>query len=109
MHNKTMTWMLALTLFAGGGLAACGSDSDGSAATDAPTIRAAMAAGALSYLVKPFAMTELIARTRARSCRRLPAETTHVPLGKVCSPRRRSTTATSSGSAHTGPHSPPPA
>jgi response regulator of citrate/malate metabolism len=33
-----------------------------SAATDAPTIRAAVAAGALSYLVKPFAPTELVAR-----------------------------------------------
>ena len=33
-----------------------------SAATDAPTIRAAMAAGALSYLVKPFAPTDLAAR-----------------------------------------------
>jgi response regulator of citrate/malate metabolism len=33
-----------------------------SAATEADTIRAAMAAGALSYLVKPFAPTELAAR-----------------------------------------------
>lgn len=33
-----------------------------SAATDAPTIRAAMAAGALSYLVKPFAPTDLASR-----------------------------------------------
>ena len=33
-----------------------------SAATDAPTIRAAMAAGALSYLVKPFAPTDLAAK-----------------------------------------------
>ncbi|AKS34215.1 response regulator [Mycolicibacterium goodii] len=33
-----------------------------SAATDAPTIRAAIAAGALSYLVKPFAPTDLAAR-----------------------------------------------
>ncbi len=33
-----------------------------SAATEAQTIRAAMAAGALSYLVKPFAPTELAAR-----------------------------------------------
>ena len=33
-----------------------------SAATDAPTIRAAVAAGALSYLVKPFAPAELAAR-----------------------------------------------
>ena len=33
-----------------------------SAATDAPTIRAAIAAGALSYLVKPFAPTDLVAR-----------------------------------------------
>ncbi|BBZ38255.1 response regulator [Mycobacterium conspicuum] len=32
------------------------------AATEAATIRAAMAAGALSYLVKPFATTELAAR-----------------------------------------------
>lgn len=32
------------------------------AATEAPTIRAAMAAGALSYLVKPFPTTELAAR-----------------------------------------------
>ena len=35
MHKKTMTWMLALTLFAGGGLAACGSDSDGGSSSDA--------------------------------------------------------------------------
>ncbi|TXI39238.1 MAG: response regulator [Mycobacterium sp.] len=33
-----------------------------SAATDAPTIRAAMAAGALSYLVKPFAPTDLASK-----------------------------------------------
>jgi response regulator of citrate/malate metabolism len=33
-----------------------------SAATDAPTIRAAVAAGAWSYLVKPFAPTDLAAR-----------------------------------------------
>jgi len=33
-----------------------------SAATDAPTIRAAVAAGALSYLVKPFAPTDLAAK-----------------------------------------------
>ena len=33
-----------------------------SAATEAETVRAAMAAGALSYLVKPFAPTELAAR-----------------------------------------------
>jgi response regulator of citrate/malate metabolism len=33
-----------------------------SAATDAPTIRAAVAAGALSYLVKPFAPADLAAR-----------------------------------------------
>ena len=33
-----------------------------SAATEAQTVRAAMAAGALSYLVKPFAPTELAAR-----------------------------------------------
>ena len=33
-----------------------------SAATEARTVRAAMAAGALSYLVKPFAPTELAAR-----------------------------------------------
>lgn len=33
-----------------------------SAATDAPTIRAAIAAGALSYLVKPFAPADLAAR-----------------------------------------------
>jgi response regulator of citrate/malate metabolism len=33
-----------------------------SAATDAPTIRAAVAAGALSYLVKPFAPTDLAGR-----------------------------------------------
>jgi response regulator of citrate/malate metabolism len=33
-----------------------------SAATDAPTIRAAIAAGALSYLVKPFAPADLVAR-----------------------------------------------
>ena len=33
-----------------------------SAATDAPTIRAAMAAGALSYIVKPFAPADLAAR-----------------------------------------------
>lgn len=35
MHKKTMTWMIALTLFAGGGLAACGSDSDGGSSTEA--------------------------------------------------------------------------
>ena len=33
-----------------------------SAATDAPTIRAALAAGALSYIVKPFAPADLAAR-----------------------------------------------
>jgi response regulator of citrate/malate metabolism len=33
-----------------------------SAATDAPTIRAAIAAGALSYIVKPFAPADLAAR-----------------------------------------------
>jgi len=33
-----------------------------SAATDAPTIRAAMAAGALSFIVKPFAPADLAAR-----------------------------------------------
>ena len=33
-----------------------------SAATDAPTIRAAVAAGALSYLVKPFAPADLAAQ-----------------------------------------------
>ncbi len=35
MHKKTMSWMLALTLFAGGGLAACGSDSEGGTTTEA--------------------------------------------------------------------------
>jgi hypothetical protein len=35
MHKKTMTWMIALTLFAGGGLAACGSDSDGGSSSEA--------------------------------------------------------------------------
>ena len=44
-----------------------------SAATDAPTIRAALAAGALSYIVKPFAPADLAARlavmrATARSC-----------------------------------------
>jgi response regulator of citrate/malate metabolism len=40
----------------------CGDSMVLSAATDAPTIRAAIAAGALSYLVKPFAPTDLVAR-----------------------------------------------
>ena len=35
-----------------------------SAATDAPTIRAALAAGALSYPVKPFAPADLVARRK---------------------------------------------
>jgi hypothetical protein len=37
MHKKTMTWMLALTLIAGGGLAACGSDSDGGSGSKTTT------------------------------------------------------------------------
>ncbi len=41
-------------------------------------------------IVTRLTSAELMARTSARSCRRLPAATTHVPGGSACSPRRRS-------------------
>ena len=41
-------------------------------------------------MVTRLTSAELIARTSARSCMRLPAATTQVPAGSACSPSRRS-------------------
>jgi hypothetical protein len=41
-------------------------------------------------MVTRLTSAELIARTSARSCMRLPAATTQVPAGRLCSPSRRS-------------------